>query len=132
MTRRFPVLPAVVVILVALAVAAVAAAGWRSEPDAASPQLSLASKQLRLTQTQAHKALIKMPNTKPGQVAKGTTRVTITGIQGHRAGGGQEPARHARAQRWQADRQPAPVGRHQVRRVRPAHTTPPPTGGHWH
>ena len=79
MTRRFPVLPAVVVILVALAVAAVATAGWRSEPDAASPQLSLASKQLRLTQTQAHKALIKMPDAKPGQVAKGTTRVTITG-----------------------------------------------------
>jgi len=78
-TRRFPALSAVVVILVALAVAAVATAGWRSEPDAASPQLSLASEQLRLTQTQAHKALIKMPDAKPGQVAKGTTRVTITG-----------------------------------------------------
>ena len=70
-TSRDPPLPHSfrrVVILVALAVAAVAAAGWRSEPDTASPQLSLASKQLRLTQTQAHKALVKMPNAKPGQV----------------------------------------------------------------
>jgi len=78
-TRRIPVAPALVVILVALAIAAAAAAAWRSEPDAASPQLSLASKQLRLRQTQAHKALVKVPNAKPGEVAKGTTRVTITG-----------------------------------------------------
>jgi len=78
-TRRLPVLPALVVILVALAVAAVATAGWRSQPDAASPQLSLASKQLRLVQTQTNKALIKMFNARPGQVARGTTIVTTTG-----------------------------------------------------
>lgn len=79
MTRRSPVVPALAVILVALAVAAVAAAAWRSEPQAPSPQLNLASKQLRLVQTQANKALIKLSNAKPGQVAKGTTVVTTTG-----------------------------------------------------
>lgn len=56
-----------------------AAAGWRSEPGAPSPQLNLASKQLRLVQTQANKALIKLSNAKPGQVARGTTLVTTTG-----------------------------------------------------
>ncbi len=35
MTRRFPVAPALVVILVALAIAA--AAAWRSEPQAPRP-----------------------------------------------------------------------------------------------
>jgi hypothetical protein len=75
MSRRFSVGLAVV----ALAVAIVAAAAWRSQPKADVPQLSLASKHLRLTQTHANKALIKMSNAKPGQVAKGKTRVTITG-----------------------------------------------------
>lgn len=79
MSRRFPVVPALVTILVALAIAAVAAAGWRSEPQAASPQLNIASKQLRLVQTQANKALIKLSNAKPGRVARGTTLVTTTG-----------------------------------------------------
>jgi len=81
MTRRMPLLPAAAVILVALAVAAVAAAGWRSEPQAPTPQLNLASKQLRLAQTQANKALIKLSNAKPGQVARGRTLVTTTGAR---------------------------------------------------
>jgi hypothetical protein len=79
MTRRFPIVPTLAVALVGLAIAAVAAAGWRSEPQAVSPQLNLASKQLRLVQTQANKALIKLSNAKPGQVARGTTLVTTTG-----------------------------------------------------
>jgi hypothetical protein len=79
MTRRFPIVPTLAVALVALAIAAVAAAGWRSEPQAVSPQLSLASNQLRLVQTQANQALIKLTNAKPGQVARGTTVVTTSG-----------------------------------------------------
>jgi hypothetical protein len=79
MTRRFPAAPALVVILVALAIAAAAAAAWRSEPQAPSPQQNLAAKQLRLVQTQANKALIRLSNAKPGQVARGTTVVTTTG-----------------------------------------------------
>jgi hypothetical protein len=81
MSRRFSVGPALVVTVIALAVALVAAAAWRSQPQAGPPQLSLASKHLRLTQTNANKALIKMRNAKPGQVAKGKTRVTITGFR---------------------------------------------------
>lgn len=76
MTRRFPVAPALVV---ALAIVAAAAAAWRSEPQAPPPQLNLASRQLRLVQTQANKALIKLSNAKPGRVARGTTLVTTTG-----------------------------------------------------
>ena len=79
MSRRLPVAPALLAILVALALAAVAAAGWRSQPQADPPSLSLASKQLHLVQTQANKALIKMFNARPGQVARGTTLVTTTG-----------------------------------------------------
>jgi hypothetical protein len=78
MTRRFPI-GAVAVILAALAVAAVAAAGWRSAPQADPPHLSLASKQMRVLQTQANKALIRIPNAKPGQAAQGSTMVTLAG-----------------------------------------------------
>lgn len=79
MRRRLPILPVLVVALIALAVGA-AAATWTSQPeDAPSPQLSLASNQLRFAQTRENKALIKMGNAKPGQVAKGTTVLTTTG-----------------------------------------------------
>jgi hypothetical protein len=78
MSRRFSIGLALVA-TIALTVAVVAAAAWRSQPQADPPQLSLSSKHLRLTQTKANKALIKMRNAKPGQVAKGSTRVTIRG-----------------------------------------------------
>jgi len=79
MSRRFSVGSALVAIVVALAVAVVAAAAWRSQPRADTPRLTLAPTHLRITQTQANKALITMPNAKAGQVAKGTTRVTVRG-----------------------------------------------------
>lgn len=71
--------PVLVATVIALAVLVVAATAWRSQPRAEPPQLSLASKRLRLKQTHANKALIKMSNAKPGRVAKGKTRVTIKG-----------------------------------------------------
>jgi hypothetical protein len=82
MTRRLRLIPALTAIVIALAVAAAAAAAWRSaqpQPQADAPQLSLASKQLHLTQTAANQALIRMFNARPGQVARGTTLVTTTG-----------------------------------------------------
>jgi len=80
-TRRLPIAPALVAIVIALAIAAVAAAAWRAEPNAPSPALNLTSggKQVRLAQTQANQALIKMFNARPGQVARGTTLVTTSG-----------------------------------------------------
>jgi hypothetical protein len=78
MIRRLPVL-GLVIGLVALAVAAAAASPWRSNPSAPSPQLSLASNTLHIAQTQANRALIKMTNARPGEVARGTTLMTITG-----------------------------------------------------
>jgi hypothetical protein len=81
MTRRFPVVPVLVVILFSLAVAAVAASAWKSEPAASSPQLALTSQHLRLSQTRANQALIKLPNAKPGQVARGTTVMSVTGAR---------------------------------------------------
>jgi hypothetical protein len=74
MSRRFPISALVVIVITA-----VAAAGWRSEPQAESPQLNLASNRLHLVQTLPNQALIKMPNAKPGQVARGTTLLTTTG-----------------------------------------------------
>jgi hypothetical protein len=76
---RLPLGPVLVATVIALAVVVVAATAWRTQPRADSPQLSLASKRLRLKQTHANKALIKMSNARPGQVAKGKTRVTIKG-----------------------------------------------------
>lgn len=81
MRRRFPVAPLLVVILFSLAVAAVAASAWKSEPSAASPQLALTSKHLKLSQTRANQALIKLPNAKPGQVSKGITIMRVTGAR---------------------------------------------------
>jgi len=78
-SRRLPILPALVVALIALAVAAAAAAPWKSQPNVPSPRLALASNTLRFAQTQANKALIKMFNARPGQVARGTTLLTTTG-----------------------------------------------------
>lgn len=82
MRRRLPLLPGLVVVLVALAVAVAAAAPWRSQPAAASPQLNLTSNQLRLAQTRANTALVRLPNAKPGQVARGST---VIGLAGQRA-----------------------------------------------
>ena len=78
MSWRLSLAPVLVATVIALAVLVVVAA-WRSEPRAEPPQLSLASKRLRLKQTHANKALAKMSNAKPGKVAKGKTRVTIKG-----------------------------------------------------
>jgi hypothetical protein len=78
-SRRFSLGPVLVATVIALALLVGAATAWRSQPHADQPQLSLASKRLRLTQTHANKALIKMSNAKPGQVANGKTRVRIKG-----------------------------------------------------
>jgi len=79
MSGRLSLGPVLAATVIALAVLVAAATVWRSEPRAEPPQLSLASKRLRLKQTHANKALIKLSNAKPGQVAKGKTRVTIKG-----------------------------------------------------
>ena len=79
MSRRLSLGPALVAIAIALALLVGAATAWRSQPRTDPPQLSLASKRLRLTQTHANRALIEMSNAKPGQVAKGKTRVRVGG-----------------------------------------------------
>jgi hypothetical protein len=81
MRRRLPVVPVLVVVLFSLAVAAVAASAWKSKPSAASPQLALDSHHLRLSQTRPNQALIKFPNAKPGEVARGTTVLSVTGTR---------------------------------------------------
>jgi hypothetical protein len=79
MIRRLPLAPALVAIFLALAVAAVAAQAWRSDPSASSAQLALASPKTRIAQTKPNEALIQLPNAKPGQIAKASTRLTVTG-----------------------------------------------------
>jgi hypothetical protein len=78
-SRRLPILPLVAAIFLALAVAALAFSSLGTPPGSARPKLELAGDKLRLTQTRAGQALIKLPNAKPGQVARGTTLVTVTG-----------------------------------------------------
>jgi hypothetical protein len=80
-TRRFPLPPALVAILFALAVAAVASSSWKSPPGTVSPKLALTAQQLRLSQTSANQALIRLPNAKPGQMAVGATTVTVSGVR---------------------------------------------------
>jgi hypothetical protein len=79
-SRRLPIIPAAIAALAALAVAAFASS-WSPGLSPAEPKLTLAGQQLRLTQSRANEALIKLPNAKPGQVAKGTTLVTVSGLR---------------------------------------------------
>jgi hypothetical protein len=79
MTRRVPILPTLLMIGLALTVAAVA---FASELPSAShpqggPRLEFAPNQLRLAQTSPNQALIRLPKAKPGQIAKGSTRLTV-------------------------------------------------------
>jgi hypothetical protein len=83
-SRRLHVIPSVIAILFALAVAAFASSSWKSEgePTASSgPRLDLAGQQLRFAQTRANQTLIRLPNAKPGQIARGTTTVSVTGAR---------------------------------------------------
>jgi hypothetical protein len=79
--RRLPILPALTAIVLALAVAAAAFAAWRPEAHEQGPELTLAPQRLQFVQTKANEALIKLPNAKPGQVATGSTRMTVTGAR---------------------------------------------------
>jgi hypothetical protein len=64
----------------AVATAAIALSHWDRRGHAAPPpRLELAGTQLRIAQTMANRALIRLPNAKPGQVARGTTSVQVTG-----------------------------------------------------
>jgi hypothetical protein len=81
-SRRVPVFPTILMIGIALAVAGVAFASWHSKPGAPNARLGLASKQLHIAQTRANEALIRLPNAKPGQVARGSTRLTMSGSRG--------------------------------------------------
>jgi hypothetical protein len=83
-SRRLPVIPGAIAILIALAVAALASSSWKSEGDpsaSSDPRLELAGQKLRLAQTEANEALIRFPNAKPGQIARGTTTVSVTGAR---------------------------------------------------
>jgi hypothetical protein len=85
-SRRLPIIPGAIAIVLALTVAVVALASssWRSEghPAASSdPTLALAGQKLHFTQTRTNEALIRLPNAKPGQIARGTTTVSVTGAQ---------------------------------------------------
>jgi hypothetical protein len=85
-SRRLQIIPGVIAVVLALAVAVVALASstWRSEghPAASSePTLALAGQTLRFAQTRTNQALIRLPNAKPGQIARGTTKVSVTGAQ---------------------------------------------------
>lgn len=81
MTRRLSIFPIVAAILLALAVAAAAFSPWGTGADHAGPRLDLAAKRLRLAQSRANEALIKLPNAKPGQIARGTTQVSTSGVR---------------------------------------------------
>jgi hypothetical protein len=78
-SRHLPIIPAALAALAALAVAAIASSSWSPGLSPTEPKLTLAGQQLRISQTRANQALIKLPNAKPGQVARGTTVVTVTG-----------------------------------------------------
>jgi hypothetical protein len=80
-TRRFTLVPVLVAVLLALAIAAFASSSWKSGAGAVDPKLGLTAQQLRLTQTRANQALITLPNAKPGQMAAGATTVTVTGVR---------------------------------------------------
>jgi hypothetical protein len=81
MSRRLPIFPAVAAIALALAVAAAAFSTWDTAHDPGGPKLTLAGDEVHLVQTRAGQALIKLPNAKPGQVARGSTLVTVAGHQ---------------------------------------------------
>jgi len=81
-SHRAPIFSTVAIVVLALAVAAAAAvSGLRTEKVSGTPKLSLAGSQLRFTQTRANQALIRLPNAKPGQVAKGLTRISVSGVR---------------------------------------------------
>jgi len=80
-SRRLPIFPAVAVIALALAVAAAAFTRWDTAADAQGPKLTLSGDTVRLVQTRANQALIKLPNARPGQVARGSTLITVAGHQ---------------------------------------------------
>ncbi len=79
MSGRAPILPTLATIAVALIVAAVAFASWHPGAGGRTARLELASRHLRFAQTRPNQALIKLPNAKPGQLAKGSTRLSVTG-----------------------------------------------------
>lgn len=82
MSPRVPIFSTVAIIVLALAVAGAAAfSGWRTDKGPEGPKISLAGSRLGFTQTEANQALIKLPNAKPGQVARGLTRITLTGVR---------------------------------------------------
>jgi len=89
MTRRLPIFPAVAAIALALAVAAAAFSTWDTAHDAGAPRLTLAGDKVRLVQSRAGQALIKLPNAKPGQIARGSALVTMAGHQAGVAVGAQ-------------------------------------------
>lgn len=79
MSRRLPIVPALTAIILALGAAAIAFAAWHPAPNEGGPKLELVGRKLQFTQTRANQALIKLPNAKPGQIAVGSTRLTVTG-----------------------------------------------------
>jgi len=78
-SRRLPILPALTAIVLALGIAAAAFAAWQPATGQQGPRLDLAPKQLRFVQSKPNQALIKLPNAKPGQIAAGATRLTVSG-----------------------------------------------------
>ena len=84
MSRR-PIIPTLAMIVVALTVAAVAFASWHPPRQSREPHLVFASNHLVLTQTSPNQALIRLPNARPGQMARGTTRLTVTGLRANLA-----------------------------------------------
>jgi hypothetical protein len=80
-SRRISILPAAALIVVALAVAAFAFSGWRTTKRSGVPRLGFTSHNMQLSQTQPDQALIRLPNAKPGQVARGSTQLSVTGAR---------------------------------------------------
>jgi hypothetical protein len=89
MSARLPVFPAVAVIVLALAVAAAAFSNWDTNQRPQHPSLTLAGDDVKLVQSRADEALIKLPNAKPGQVARGSAVIGVTGHQASVAIGAQ-------------------------------------------
>jgi hypothetical protein len=80
--RRIGIMAAALTAALAAGVAAFAIAAWEpTDRSGSRPRLELTSKRLRIAQTAANHALIRLRNAKPGERAEGTTTVWVRGTQ---------------------------------------------------
>ena len=81
MSPRLSVIPAVAAIALALAVAAAAFSAWDTTRQSSGPTITPIGGDVHLLQTRSDQALIRIPNARPGQIARGSTVMRVTGHQ---------------------------------------------------